>query len=182
MGKGIALQFKQAFPENFRAYDRACEAGEVRPGRMFVFETHSMIGPKYIINFPTKRHWRGNSRIEDIEAGLEALIADGEAAGIQSIAVPPLGCGLGGLDWDDVRPRIERFRIDCRMYVFVVRPSRCPDAKAMPVRTKKPNMTHARALFIKLMEQYSGHGLPAHAAGSAETRLLPTGSRASRSS
>ena len=73
MGKGIALQFKQAFPENYEAYRRACEQAKLHPGRMFVFETRSMIGPKYIINFPTKRHWKGKSRMEDIDAGLDAL-------------------------------------------------------------------------------------------------------------
>src|SRR6516164_7422365 len=73
MGRGIALQFKNKFPENFRAYAAACERGEVQPGRMFVFETGWVTGPKYILNFPTKRHWRGKSRIEDIDAGLDAL-------------------------------------------------------------------------------------------------------------
>jgi O-acetyl-ADP-ribose deacetylase (regulator of RNase III) len=157
MGKGIALQFKQAFPENFTAYERACHAGEVRPGRMFVFETRSMIGPKYIINFPTKRHWRGDSRLEDIEAGLKDLIQVVTRLGIQSIAVPPLGCGLGGLNWGHVRPRIEQaFASLPEVRVLLFAPSGAPDAKKMPVRTKKPNMTHARALFIKLMEQYAG--------------------------
>ena len=108
MGKGVALQFKQAFPENFTAYQKACRAKEVRPGKMFVFETGSIISPKYIINFPTKRHWRGNSRLEDIESGLSALIQEVKRLGIGSIAVPPLGCGLGGLDWKVVRPMIEK--------------------------------------------------------------------------
>ena len=75
MGRGIALLFKQAFPENFKAYAAACARDEVQPGRMFVFETGLMTNPKYIINFPTKRHWRGKSRIEDIEAGLQSLHA-----------------------------------------------------------------------------------------------------------
>ena len=108
MGKGIALQFKQAFPENFTAYEKACHDGEVRPGHMFIYETRAVVGPKYIINFPTKRHWKGKSKMEDIESGLKALIADVERLGIKSIAVPPLGCGLGGLNWSDVRPRIEK--------------------------------------------------------------------------
>ena len=107
MGRGIALQFKKAFPENFRAYDEACERGEVRPGRMFVFETRQLTNPRYIVNFPTKRHWRGNSRIEDIDAGLKDLATVIRERDIRSIAVPPLGSGLGGLDWSDVRPRIE---------------------------------------------------------------------------
>jgi O-acetyl-ADP-ribose deacetylase (regulator of RNase III) len=157
MGKGIALQFKQAFPENFVAYERACHANEVHPGRMFVFKTHSMIGPKYIVNFPTKRHWRGNSRMEDIEAGLEDLLQVVKELRIQSIAVPPLGCGLGGLNWSDVRARIEQsFASLADVRVLLFAPRGAPDAKAMPIRTRKPNMTHARALFIKLMEKYAG--------------------------
>ena len=95
MGKGIALQFRQAFPENFKAYTRACEADEVEPGRMFIFDTNTMVGPKYVINFPTKRHWRGKSRIEDIEAGLEALVKDIARLGIKTIAVPPPWLRLG---------------------------------------------------------------------------------------
>jgi len=107
MGKGIALQFKKAFPENFTAYQKACRAGLVQPGKMFTFETGSMLRPRYIINFPTKRHWRGKSRYEDIEAGLRTLVSDVKRLRIRSIAVPPLGCGLGGLDWKKVRPMIE---------------------------------------------------------------------------
>ena len=74
MGRGIALQFKNAFPDNFKAYAAACAREEVRPGRMFVVDTGYVGNPKYIINFPTKRHWRGKSRMEDIEAGLSALV------------------------------------------------------------------------------------------------------------
>src|SRR5690242_6830780 len=99
MGRGIALQFKNAFPDNFRAYAAACRRGEVQPGRMFVFETGRLLNPRYIINFPTKRDWRGKSRLEDIETGLAALAEEIRARGIRSIAVPPLGSGLGGLDW-----------------------------------------------------------------------------------
>jgi O-acetyl-ADP-ribose deacetylase (regulator of RNase III) len=95
MGKGIALQFKKAFPENFKAYQRACRANGVRPGKMFVFSTGRMVNPKFIINFPTKRHWRGKSRIEDIKAGLDDLVDVVRNEGIASIAVPPLGAGLG---------------------------------------------------------------------------------------
>jgi O-acetyl-ADP-ribose deacetylase (regulator of RNase III) len=108
MGRGIALQFKHAFPANFTAYAAACKRGEVQPGRMLVIETGQLTNPRLIVNFPTKRHWKDKSRVEDIDAGLEALIADVQRLRITSIAVPPLGCGLGGLDWADVRPRIER--------------------------------------------------------------------------
>ncbi|HBY60137.1 MAG TPA: Appr-1-p processing protein, partial [Solibacterales bacterium] len=108
MGKGIALQFKQAFPANFMAYEAACQSEEVVPGRMFIFDNGRLLNPRFIINFPTKRHWRGKSRIEDIRSGLKALIADVRRLEIRSIAVPPLGCGLGGLGWGEVRPLIER--------------------------------------------------------------------------
>src|SRR5690606_26731097 len=94
MGRGIALQLKNAFPANFKAYEAACAREEVQPGRMFVFETDTLTNPKYIINFPTKRHWRGKSRIEDIESGLKALIDEIRARGIRAIAIPPLGSGL----------------------------------------------------------------------------------------
>jgi O-acetyl-ADP-ribose deacetylase (regulator of RNase III) len=156
MGKGIALQFKKAHPDNYDAYKKAADHGEVQPGRMFVFETGSMINPKYIINFPTKRHWKGNSRLEDIRDGLKALAAEVQQRGITSIAVPPLGCGLGGLRWSVVRPFIEKTFSDMpNVRVLLFEPHGAPDAKTMPVRTKVPNMTIARALFIKLMHRYN---------------------------
>src|ERR1700690_816271 len=91
MGKGIALQFKQAFPDNFKAYEAACRRDEVRPGKMFVFHRNTLANPKVIINFPTKRHWKGKARIEDIEAGLRDLVRVIKEENIRSIAVPPLG-------------------------------------------------------------------------------------------
>src|SRR3954470_15226933 len=127
MGRGIALQFKNAFPENFKAYAAACSRDDVQPGRMFVFETGTMTNPKYIINFPTKRHWRGKSRMEDIESGLRALVAEIRRRGIQSIAIPPLGSGLGGLRWPDVRARIEAALTDLEgVDVVVYEPSGAP--------------------------------------------------------
>lgn len=107
MGKGLALQFKERFPDNFAAYRTACAQGEVQPGRMFVFDTMRPIFPYYIINFPTKRHWRNPSRMDDIDAGLEDLVAVIRQRHISSIALPRLGCGLGGLPWPPVRQRIE---------------------------------------------------------------------------
>ena len=104
MGKGVALQFKQAFPENYRAYERACKRGEVRIGRMFVFDMGRLTGPRYIVNFPTKKHWRSRSKLADIELGLEDLRKIIEEHSIRSIAVPALGCGNGGLDWRDCPP------------------------------------------------------------------------------
>src|SRR6056297_868846 len=89
MGRGIALQFKKRFPENFKVYEAACKHKEVVPGKMFVHETGSLIGPKYVINFPTKRHWRGASRMEDIESGIQDLAAVIANLNIKSIALPP---------------------------------------------------------------------------------------------
>jgi O-acetyl-ADP-ribose deacetylase (regulator of RNase III) len=156
MGKGIALQFKQAFPENFRVYEKACRAGEVQPGTMLVVPTGSLVNPKYIINFPTKRRWRSKSRIEDIASGLGALIEDIRRLRIVSVALPPLGCGFGGLDWRKVRPMIERaFAELSEVRVLLFEPAGAPAAADMPVRTKRPKLTLAGALFIRLMRQYS---------------------------
>lgn len=108
MGRGLAEQFKRRFPDNFRAYKAACASGEVMPGQMFVFATGMLENPRLIVNFPTKRHWREDSRMEDIDAGLVALVREVKERGVSSLALPALGCGLGGLDWREVRPCIER--------------------------------------------------------------------------
>lgn len=154
MGRGIALQFKNAFPANFKAYEAACAREEVRPGKMFVFKTGTFTNPKYIINFPTKRHWRGKSRIEDIESGLKALVEEIRARGIRSIAIPPLGSGLGGLNWSDVRPRIvETLDGLDDLEVIVFEPNRAPvETKSRDV----PRMTAGRAALVVLMNRYLG--------------------------
>jgi O-acetyl-ADP-ribose deacetylase (regulator of RNase III) len=108
MGKGIALQFRQAYPEMYRAYEKACKDGEVRLGEVQTFDLGGLAGsPRWLINFPTKGHWRAASRLADIETGLVDLVAKIRKLNIRSIAVPPLGCGNGGLDWKVVRPLIE---------------------------------------------------------------------------
>lgn len=156
MGKGIALQFKQAYPENFRQYEKACRVEEVQPGRMFTVATGNILNPKYIINFPTKRHWKGNSKIEDIKSGLVALVAEVQQLNISSIAIPPLGCGNGGLNWVEVKPLIESaFAQLPDVQVIIFEPSGAPIAEKMLVATKKPNMTRSRALLIRLLELYS---------------------------
>ena len=127
MGRGIALQFKNAFPANFKAYEAACAREEVQPGKMFVFETGTLGNPKFIVNFPTKRHWRGKSRMEDIDSGLKALVEEIRNRGIRSIAIPPLGSGLGGLNWAEVRPRIEAaLRGINDLHVIVFEPNSAP--------------------------------------------------------
>ncbi len=155
MGRGIALQFRKAFPENFKIYEAACEREEVRPGKMLVFETGLLTGPRHIINFPTKRHWKGKSRIEDIDAGLPALIAEVAARGIRSIAVPPLGCGLGGLNWGEVRPKIVRaFEGLPDVRVLLFEPTGPPTPAEMVKERRVPNMTPGRAVLIELMSRY----------------------------
>ena len=155
MGRGIALQFKKAYPENFRAYAAACGRGDVRPGRMFVFETDELANPRYIVNFPTKRHWRGNSRIEDIEDGLTSLANVIRERSIRTIAVPPLGSGLGGLAWCDVRPRIEEALRGLNSLDVVVFEPREPGAAERIARGGDiPRMTPGRAALVALMDRY----------------------------
>lgn len=155
MGRGIALQFRKAFPENFKVYEAACERQDVQPGKMLVFETGFLTGPKYLINFPTKRHWKGKSRMEDIDAGLPALIEEIRKRGIRSIAVPPLGCGLGGLDWSKVRPRIVKaFEELPGVRVLLFEPAGAPKPEEMVKAGKIPGMTTGRAVLIELMSRY----------------------------
>lgn len=156
-GRGIAAQFKKAFPENFRLYESAAKRGEVEPGRMFVVDIGNLTNPRYIVNFPTKRHWRGNSRLEDIRSGLDALATEIRARGIRSIAVPPLGCGLGGLDWNDVRPMIaEALGNLSGVDVLVYEPGGAPAAEAMVRSRDVPDMTPGRAALVGLVDRYLG--------------------------
>jgi len=155
MGRGIALQVKNAFPANFKAYEAACHAGEVQPGRMFIFETGQFTNPRYVINFPTKRHWRGQSRLADVESGLAALVEEVKRLGIRSIAIPALGCGLGGLDWAEVRPRIEAaFAGLPEVRAVVFEPAGAPEASKMVKSSRVPNMTPGRAALVGLMNRY----------------------------
>ncbi len=156
MGKGIALQFKKAYPSNFKAYARACKVGDVRLGQMFVFATGSLHNPRLLVNFPTKQDWRSNSRLEDIRSGLQALVAEIRARNIRSIAIPPLGCGNGGLEWQVVEPLIEAALapladIDVRLFA----PGAAPAPAHQPVGTNVPNMTPGRAAILQLMTRYS---------------------------
>ncbi|KIQ53414.1 type II toxin-antitoxin system antitoxin DNA ADP-ribosyl glycohydrolase DarG, partial [Meiothermus taiwanensis] len=127
----------------------------VQPGRMFVFDTGRLTTPRYIINFPTKRHWRGKSRIEDIEAGLAALVEEIRSRRIRSIAIPPLGSGLGGLNWAEVRPRIENALADLpEVEVTIFEPwDSLGDGRANR-STPVPKMTAGRAALVGLMNRY----------------------------
>lgn len=155
MGRGVALQFKNAFPDNFRAYKQACDRHEVQPGRMFIVENQKLTHPRFIINFPTKRHWRGNSRMEDIDAGLKALVAEIHTRNIRSIAIPPLGSGLGGLKWADVRPRIERALNGLeQLRVVIYKPRDAADAQNTVSSREAPKMTPGRAALVVLIDRY----------------------------
>jgi len=155
MGRGIALQFRKAFPECYKAYKAACDRKELHPGKMLVCDLCRLDNPRLVINFPTKRHWKGKSKLEDIEAGLNALVDLVRRRHIRSIALPPLGCGLGGLEWPVVRVRIERAFAGLEdVNVFLYEPAGAPAADAMPKERKTPNMTVGRATLLGLMKRY----------------------------
>ncbi|MGH9799305.1 MAG: type II toxin-antitoxin system antitoxin DNA ADP-ribosyl glycohydrolase DarG, partial [Blastocatellia bacterium] len=155
MGRGIALQFRKEFPENYTAYKVACDRQELQPGKMFVFDLNRLQHPRFIINFPTKRHWKNNSRIEDIQSGLQTLVEEVRQLKIQSIAIPPLGCGLGGLNWNEVRPLIEQaFHSLPEVRVLVYEPAGAPAATEMAKEKKVPKMTIGRAALLGLMRRY----------------------------
>ncbi|MGH8884122.1 MAG: type II toxin-antitoxin system antitoxin DNA ADP-ribosyl glycohydrolase DarG [Egibacteraceae bacterium] len=161
MGKGVALQFKHAFPANYTSYRLACQRGEVRLGHMFVFD-NGLKRPHYIVNFPTKDHWKGKSRLAHIAAGLDDLVKVISDLQISSIAIPPLGCGNGGLEWSEVKPLIER-KLEPLTHVRVALfpPGGAPPAKDMVVHTEKPRITAGRAALIGLINRYSQNGLGA---------------------
>lgn len=155
MGRGIALQFRKEFPENYQVYKAACDRQELQPGKMLVFDLSRLQPPRFVINFPTKRHWKSKSRIEDIQSGLRALVEEVQRLKIQSIAIPPLGCGLGGLNWQEVRPMIEQaFHELPEVRVLVYAPAGAPAAIAMVKEKKAPQMTVGRAALLGLMRRY----------------------------
>lgn len=157
MGRGIALQFRKAFPENYRAYKALCDRKQLAPGSVFVYDLRRLEIPRYVINFPTKRHWKGKSRLEDIESGLKALVREVRQRRIRSVAVPPLGCGLGGLDWDEVRRRIEvAFRKVPDVRVLLYEPTGAPAVEEMVREKRPPKMTVGRAALLGLMRRYLG--------------------------
>jgi len=173
MGKGIALQFKQAYPGNFRAYEAACRRGEVQLGKMFTYETGLLGNPRFVINFPTKGHWRAGSRLGDIKAGLDDLRRIIRDRKIQSIAVPPLGCGNGGLDWSEVRPLITEALGDLPdVQVVVYPPQGAPAAESMKVRTDRPRMTTGRASLLTVIGSYVRLGQLEQAAALEGASLL----------
>jgi O-acetyl-ADP-ribose deacetylase (regulator of RNase III) len=159
MGKGIALQFKKAYPANYQAYVKACRAGEMRPGSVLVHDMGGLLRPRYIINFPSKRDWRSKSRLEDIRSGLDALVAEIRRLGIRSIALPPLGCGNGGLHWTDVFPLMQKAFADLpEVEALVYSPDGAPAPEKQVNRREPPAMTAGRAVVLGVMQRYLATG------------------------
>lgn len=151
-GKGIALMFKENFPENFRAYEAVSKAGKLAPGGLFVTERHDMLGPRVIVNFATKQHWRHPSRLEWIAQGLAALRQEIGARGIRSIALPPLGAGNGGLDWSEVKPLIATALAGLDCDVVVYEPTEA--YQNVVKRHGVEKLTPARALMAEMIRRY----------------------------
>lgn len=158
MGKGIALQFKQAFPDVFKQYAKDSKLGKVKVGSMHVVPVEGLTNPKYVINFPTKEHWKNPSKMSYIDSGLQDLVKTITELGIQTIAIPPLGCGNGGLDWNSVRVKIEQAFKDVPVEVHLYGPAGSPLPEKMKIGTTEPRMTKGRALLLSLMDSYSGPG------------------------
>lgn len=155
MGKGVALQFKNVFPEMFKEYQKACKDGEIQIGRVHIYETKKLIGPRFVINFPTKKHWREFSNLEYIRLGLKSLVGEVRKRQIRSIALPPLGCGMGGLAWKVVFPLIEEaFAQIPEVQVFAYPPQPAFKAEKKFVPTVKPEMNLSRANILSIWKQY----------------------------
>jgi len=152
MGKGIALMFKERFGENYRQYVAACKAGEIRTGKVFVTETAELQGPRWVVNFPTKRHWRSPSRLEWITEGLLDLRSFLIENRVGSVAIPPLGAGNGGLDWALVRAEIESVLGDLNTDVLVFEPT--SQYQNVAKRAGVEKLTPARALIAELVRRY----------------------------
>lgn len=162
MGRGLAKQFKEAWPDNFRAYAAACAANDLRPGRVHVFETGRMFPPRYIVNFPTKRRWRERSRLAYVVEGLASLVEEIRRRAIRSVAIPPLGAGLGGLSWPEVRDLIVRAVAelpDVAVLVFQPRPDLERDDDHLPEDDRPTGLTPAKAALVSLMTRYVRGGL-----------------------
>ncbi|WP_317382561.1 macro domain-containing protein [Megasphaera stantonii] len=151
MGKGIALAFKNKFPDNFKAYKIACDKKEIRPGKMFVYDMSDLFNKKYIINFPTKDHWRGRSKLIYIKEGLWDFVRVINELNIQSVAIPPLGCGNGGLQWNVVKPLIEESlqNIKHNITVYIYEPP-----KRFVVIQSNNILNPSRALLLCAMRIY----------------------------
>lgn len=157
MGAGIALQFKKAFPENFKLYEKEVQNGELQIGKLFIYETGNLTNPKYIVNFPTKKDWKHPSKLAWVKEGLVELRKFILEKNIKSIAIPPLGCGNGKLDWNDVKPLILNYVEDIEgLTSYIFEPSEFAYQKvSVKSKTKKPQLTSVRAMVIGLLNRYT---------------------------
>ncbi|MFM4861885.1 MULTISPECIES: type II toxin-antitoxin system antitoxin DNA ADP-ribosyl glycohydrolase DarG [Aeromonas] len=152
MGKGIALMFKERFPDNMARYAAACKSGQVTTGKMFITETGELLGPRWIINFPTKQHWRSPSQMVWIQEGLQDLRHWLVQHHVKSIAIPPLGAGNGGLPWPEVKQVIEGALGDLDIEILLFEPSN--QYQNVAKRTGVEHLTPARALIAELVRRY----------------------------
>ncbi len=160
MGKGIALQFKEAFPRNNKIYIESCKRKELVPGKLLsVWDSNLLLGKKLIINFPTKTHWRQPSKYEYIESGLMALLNLIETENIKSIALPPLGCGNGGLEWSIVKPMIIKYLGQLPLKILVFEPNAAIKGILQKQEAKKDvKLTAARAQLMYALFAYESFG------------------------
>ncbi len=155
MGKGVALAFKKAFPQNYKIYKQACDNNELRTGKLLITQT-GQFQPKYIINFPTKVHWRNPSKYEYIEEGLKELVRIIRIKNIKSIAIPPLGAGNGKLEWDKVKHLIEKYLSQFKnIKINVYEPSFIPKENN---KKQKPELTGSRAILLGSFRNYLALG------------------------
>lgn len=155
MGKGIALQFKKKFPAMFKEYEQLCKEEKLQPGHIHVFDCGELFNPRYIINFPTKRHWKEKSKLEYIQVGLKALVAELKQREIRSVAIPPLGCGNGGLNWSEVLPLIQKALEEIpNVKAVIFAPTGSPDPLRIVNNTQRPEMTPRRANVLRLLSEY----------------------------
>jgi O-acetyl-ADP-ribose deacetylase (regulator of RNase III)/uncharacterized protein YwgA len=151
MGKGVALEFKRRWPENFKAYKKLCDAKQLAPGKLYIFETKGLFsseGPRFLVNFPTKDHWRSKSQLSYVKDGLDALAKAICDYRITSIAIPPLGCGNGGLDWADVKPLILSKLGELEGVEIIVFQPKIVADEPEHIHAKFP-MTFERAILLK---------------------------------
>ncbi|WP_437921524.1 type II toxin-antitoxin system antitoxin DNA ADP-ribosyl glycohydrolase DarG [Sphingobacterium sp. LRF_L2] len=159
MGKGIALQFKNKYPHNYKVYKEACKKGELKVGEVLVVKDGDILCEKYIINFPTKEHWRSPSELSYIQEGLKALEKSIKEYNITSIALPPLGCGNGGLDWNVVKPMIIDALGDIEIDIYIYEPNlEIKNILQSEKKTKNAKLTPGKAMLLYLMFHYESVG------------------------
>lgn len=159
MGKGVALEFKKRWPANYKFYKKACDSKELEPGKMLIFDNQELFpsdGPRYLVNFPTKSHWRSKSKLSYVDDGLDALVEKINEYNIRSIAIPPLGCGNGGLDWKEVKSLITSKLGNLESVNIVVFAPWSSDDEPEFSHANFP-MTFERAILLKAIGDLEGY-------------------------